>query len=163
MKSMKFLLSLMIGGLLLTGCEQKAPEIGCEKISLRGDCLSQIAEPLPAPEYGKDMPGSSTKMERAHATAPPKIPHDTTGFEITRDNNACMMCHTAGMGMGPSLPMSHLEQPKVVLGQNKGPQYTRVMGTEMVPDGGYDRARHFCTQCHVPQANNLKPLVVNKF
>ncbi|MDT8447638.1 MAG: nitrate reductase cytochrome c-type subunit [bacterium] len=149
-------------GFLLAACSS-ANQAGCQSFSLRQDCLSKTAKPLPAPVYSSQGAGESQLLVRSFATAPPQIPHDMEGLPVTREANMCLTCHYPGGSGVPGLPASHRSQPKIALGHTQGsPQYTRVTGREPAPEG-FDQARYFCNQCHVPQAGNLKPLVENQF
>ena len=150
--------------LLLLGCDQgpKTPA-GCEDMSLRHDCLEVSAKALPAPVYSEKSPGESTLMPRSFATAPPQIPHSIEGLPVTAEANMCLGCHFPGGDGIPAVPPSHLERPKIAMGQvSNSPQTTRVVGTEKL-EGDFHQGRYFCNQCHVPQAGNLKPLVLNRF
>ena len=128
---------------------------------MRKDCVTNIAKALPEAQYSTKYPGESTKIPRTYMDAPPQIPHSLEGLEINAEANACMMCHNGGMEGATPIPTSHKLVPVVKIHPRMAPQTTKITGHK--PSAGLDPARYFCQTCHVPQAGNLKPLVVNQF
>ena len=156
---------ILIGLLLLTlaACDPAPKGIGCEEISLRHDCLDLLPKPIDAPRYSANSPGDSKLLPRSFNGVPPQIPHTIEGMDINKDGNMCLACHQFGGEGVPVIPESHHKVPVVALGKvDTSPQTTRITGYDLVADD-YNPARYFCTQCHVPQAGNLKPLVLNRF
>ncbi len=85
-------------------------------------------------------------FERTFAQQPPLIPHDIDGFEITRQTNTCLACHSKANFQNVGAPMvgaTHFRNPD-------GEVLETISG-----------ARYFCNQCHVRQVE-AEPLVQNK-
>ena len=162
MKSFKIYFALLCGVFLIVGCEKEV-KIGCDATSLRQECVDKDAKALPAPEYSKVMAFESKNLERSYQGAPPQIPHSLEDVVINQEMNMCLDCHFPGGDPIPALPKSHLTVPVVKVDKAQRPNVTVVVGHVPAPADTYDQARYFCTQCHVPQAMNLKPLVVNTF
>jgi cytochrome c-type protein NapB len=87
------------------------------------------------------------KRGRAYTSQPPTIPHSIEKYEITRNVNFCMYCHSRVRNQEFGAPM--------------------VSATHFM-DRDYDflaeisPRRYFCTQCHVTQAV-VTPPVDNRF
>lgn len=111
--------------------------------SLRG---AGVAESEPGPggfRVGPDGP----PIPRDYVQQPPLIPHKVEGYEVTKNFNKCMDCHS----------WSRYQEFKA----------TKVSLTHFKDrDGGelsnISPRRYFCQQCHVPQTD-AKPLVENVF
>jgi cytochrome c-type protein NapB len=90
---------------------------------------------------------TDVKRGRAYTSQPPTIPHTIERYEITRNVNFCMYCHSRVRNEEFGAPM--------------------VSATHFM-DRDYDflaeisPRRYFCTQCHVTQAV-VKPPVDNRF
>jgi cytochrome c-type protein NapB len=102
-------------------------------------------EAAPAPMYGVE--NKDLRRRRAYPMQPPTIPHAIDNYQIDRNANRCMMCHsvsTAAQFQAPPVSVTHY----------------------MDRDGNFLAAisprRYFCNQCHVVQAD-AKPLVANGF
>lgn len=109
----------------------------------------------PSPEvfqYPDTAPHDSQPLPRAWEGAPPQVPHDIEDFlPITAKANRCLSCHDKPALMGKKkikgvptpMPESH---------------YVKAENGKLARSG----ARHFCNQCHAPQAE-VKDLVGNTF
>jgi nitrate reductase (cytochrome), electron transfer subunit len=109
----------------------------------RGIPINQEAEPLAmARDENADVP-----RERNYPMQPPTIPHSIDNYQIDKNYNRCLMCHTranAAKFSAPAIAASHyLTREGDVLAQ-------------------ISPRRYFCTQCHVPQTH-AKPLVANTY
>jgi nitrate reductase (cytochrome), electron transfer subunit len=109
----------------------------------RGIPINQEAVPLAmARDENNDVP-----RERNYPMQPPTIPHSIDNYQVDKNYNRCLMCHTranAAKFGAPAIAASHyLTREGEVL-------------AEISP------RRYFCTQCHVPQTN-AKPLVPNTY
>ena len=102
----------------------------------------------------QDNPPTASHQERDHAVGdrdfvqqPPLIPHNTQGYQITRNFNKCMDCHawqkTKASG-ATKVSVTHFRTREGQELDNISPR------------------RYFCTQCHVPQTD-AKALVDNTF
>ncbi len=102
----------------------------------------------------QDNPPVASHQERDHPVAdrdfvqkPPLIPHNTAGYQITKNNNNCMDCHDWPghiKAKAPKVSETHYVD-------RAGARLDKIAGT-----------RYFCQQCHVPQAD-ARPLVNNVF
>ena len=102
----------------------------------------------------QDNAPGAFKQERDHGPAdrdfvqqPPLIPHTISGYQITKNFNKCMDCHSFGKAKSSCAPRVSLTHFKTRDGQELDNISPR---------------RYFCTQCHVPQTD-AKPLVENTF
>ncbi|QVK22400.1 nitrate reductase cytochrome c-type subunit [Shewanella dokdonensis] len=89
------------------------------------------------------FPAKGSAIQRNFAEQPPLIPHNAN-YPITLKHNSCLGCHSwdrAAKMKATPVAKSHVLDAKGTL---KGENY-------------------FCTQCHVPQADNKQPLVGNSF
>lgn len=87
------------------------------------------------------------KQGRNYPMQPPVIPHTTRGYEVNKNNNKCMSCHSRHRTEKSQAPMVSV---------------THYMDR----DGNFlaevSPRRYFCNQCHVTQLD-AKPLVENTF
>ena len=119
-------------------------EIGLSRTSVFDD---------PSPEafdYPKTEPSAATVLPRSWDTAPPQVPHKIDSFTpITTNKNLCVTCH---------------DKPSLIGKKTKGIPTSMPGSHYDTLDGKMSRSngRHFCTQCHVPQAN-VAELVGNSF
>lgn len=157
--NIKVLLVCALAAFAVSSCD-RGPN--CDTTTgLRKDCVMKIAKALPEAQYSTQYPGESTKIPRTYMDAPPQVPHSLEGLEINTDANACMMCHNGGMEEATAIPASHKAVAVVKINKAMAPQTTKVIKHKASAD--LDPARYFCLTCHVPQAGNLQPLVVNHF
>ena len=85
--------------------------------------------------------------DRDFVQQPPLIPHNTAGYQITKNFNKCMDCHAwqkAKYSGATKVSVTHFRTRDGQELDNISPR------------------RYFCTQCHVPQTD-AKPLVENNF
>ncbi|TYK65902.1 nitrate reductase cytochrome c-type subunit [Colwellia echini] len=100
-------------------------------------------EPNPIPKVmNKDI-----KQGRNYPMQPPVIPHTTRSYEVNKNNNKCLSCHSrhrTEKSQAPMISVTHY----------------------MDRDGNFladvSPRRYFCNQCHVTQVD-AKPLVENTF
>lgn len=135
---MKLLLAFVLL-VLLTGTA-----MGDETVkSVRGK--TPIPEMNPADAYR--MERHDRVIPRNHKWQPPIIPHNVKGYQITRNVNTCMTCHSRKRapetGATPVGKSHYLDRDGRTL--------------ESV-----SARRYFCLQCHVPQFD-AEPLVTNTF
>ena len=102
----------------------------------------------------QDNAPTPIRQERDHAPSdrdfvqqPPLIPHTISSYQITKNYNKCMDCHS--------------------FQKSKDSGATKVSVTHFRNRDGQELdnispRRYFCTQCHVPQTD-AKPLVGNTF
>ena len=86
-------------------------------------------------------------IPRNHAWQPPVIPHNIKGYQITKNVNMCMVCHSSkaapGTGATPVSGTHYLDRDN-----------------NLLPN--ISTRRYFCLQCHAPQFD-AEPLVENTF
>ncbi|MET0660604.1 MAG: nitrate reductase cytochrome c-type subunit [Steroidobacteraceae bacterium] len=83
------------------------------------------------------------KRGRAYTSQPPTIPHSIEKYEITRNVNMCMYCHSRVRNNEFGAPMVSA---------------THYMDREFDFLAEISPRRYFCTQCHVPQAEVTAPV-----
>jgi cytochrome c-type protein NapB len=130
---------LAIGMTVGAGAQEKKPAV----TPLRGSV------PIPAtsdPGIYK-MERHDRVIPRGHAWQPPIIPHNVKGYQITRNVNMCMTCHSstaaARTGATPVSGTHYLDRDN-----------------NLLPN--VSARRYFCLQCHAPQYD-AEPLVENTF
>ncbi|MCE5363304.1 nitrate reductase cytochrome c-type subunit [Pseudomonas anguilliseptica] len=105
-----------------------------------------ISQSLPAPpianEENKDL-----KRERNYPEQPPTIPHSISGYQIDKNGNKCLTCHSRAGSARTQAPMISI---------------THYMDRDGQALAAVSPRRYFCTQCHVSQ-NEVQPLVGNSF
>ena len=105
---------------------------------------------IPSQDEVNSIPRVSNKdlrRMRNYPEQPPTIPHSTRGYQVTKNSNKCMSCHSrrgAEQSQAPMVSVTHFMD-------REGQVLTSV-----------SPRRFFCTQCHVTQAE-IKPLVGNTF
>lgn len=110
---------------------------------LRG---SDVSADEPAPGNFKPLPDRAP-IQRDYVQQPPLIPHKVEGYEVSKNFNRCMDCHS----------WSRYQETGA----------TKVSLTHFKDrDGGelsnISPRRYFCMQCHVPQTD-APALVENRF
>lgn len=138
---MLMLKSLLIAAALLAA----APVLGQSSIAtLRGGTpLDQNAEP---PQIGP-MVNSDIRQVRNYPDQPPLIPHTIENYQIDRNSNKCLTCHS---------------RTAIAVSQAPMVSVTHFMNRDGQTLAAVTPRRFFCTQCHVPQMD-AKPLVENNF
>ena len=105
-----------------------------------------ISQSLPAPpianEENKDL-----KRERNYPEQPPTIPHSISGYQIDKNGNKCLTCHSRAGSARTQAPMISI---------------THYMDRDGQALAAVSPRRYFCNQCHVSQ-NEVQPLVGNSF
>lgn len=113
--------------------------------SLRGG--ESITGSIPPPEmqrYKKDK----ENIPRTFEQQPPLVPHLNERYTINLKENECLECHMKEPGKDEAKSVEMSESHFV---DRNGNQLDRPSA-----------ARHFCTQCHVPQVD-AQPLVDSDF
>jgi cytochrome c-type protein NapB len=123
--------------------------------SFVADAADSPAKPLrgnvPVPETNDSgvyrMERHDRVIPRNHAWQPPVIPHNVKGYQITKNVNMCMVCHSSKAaretGATPVAKSHYLDRD----------------GKELP---NISARRYFCLQCHAPQFD-AEPLVENTF
>lgn len=129
--------------LLLTVCAVAVlaePQVA----TLRGkmDLDKEGAAERISPVMNKDV-----RQARAYPQQPPIVPHMIEGYQLDKNYNKCLGCHsrkTAENAQAVAVSVTHY--------MNRDGEFL----------AGVTPARYFCTQCHVVQLD-AKPLVENDF
>ena len=94
-----------------------------------------------------DDENKDIKRERNYPDQPPTIPHAIRGYQVDKNGNKCLTCHSRAGSARTQAPMISI---------------THYMDRDGQPLAAVSPRRYFCTQCHVPQ-KEVKPLVGNDF
>jgi cytochrome c-type protein NapB len=87
------------------------------------------------------------KQGRNYPMQPPVIPHTTRSYEVNKNNNKCMSCHSRHRTEKSQAPMVSV---------------THYMDRDGNFLADVSPRRYFCNQCHVTQLD-AEPLVENTF
>lgn len=124
----------------------------CFGVALAADDLKGLRGPAPLNEEPKaprmaTVENFDVKRGRAYTSQPPTIPHAIDRYEITRNVNYCMYCHSRVRNEEFGAPMVSA---------------THFMDRDANFLAEISPRRYFCTQCHVVQTD-AKPPVNNTF
>ncbi|WP_132025026.1 nitrate reductase cytochrome c-type subunit [Bisgaardia hudsonensis] len=82
-----------------------------------------------------------------YVNQPPMIPHSVKGYQVTKNNNQCLNCHSP-------------ENSRVTGATRISP--THFMDRNGNINGDASPRRYFCLQCHVTQSD-VEPIIPNQF
>lgn len=108
----------------------------------KDDIAGEKAPPPMARVENRDL-----KRARSYPEQPPTIPHQIRDYQIDRNVNKCLTCHSRTAVEQSQAPMVSV---------------THFMDRDGQVRGAVSPRRYFCLQCHVPQTD-AKPLVGNTF
>ena len=104
-----------------------------------------LAEPAPPPMA--NVQNQDLRRQRGWPEQPPTIPHTIDGYQLDKNSNRCMLCHSrraVDQFQAPMISVTHyMDRNGQVLAQ-------------------LSPRRWFCTQCHVVQSV-ASPVVENTF
>jgi nitrate reductase (cytochrome), electron transfer subunit len=109
----------------------------------RGIPLDQEARPLPMPR----TENFDVRRKRAYPDQPPTIPHAIDGYQVDKNANRCLLCHSRANAENFQAPMVSV---------------THFLDRDGQVLAAVSPRRYFCTQCHVVQTD-AKPLVPSSF
>ena len=112
--------------------------------SLRGS--AELEETRPADPLKKVL-RHTKKQENNYVGQPPMIPHQIRNYEISKNANKCLSCHSwknAPQSGAVKIAVSHYQNREGMILADVSPR------------------RYFCLQCHVPQVD-AKALIENDF
>ena len=112
--------------------------------AMRG--TTPVADESRPPPLG-NVENKDVRRERAFSMQPPTIPHKIDNYQVDRNVNACLGCHSRGRA-----PVTQAVAVSVSHYMDRDGNFL----AEISP------RRYFCEQCHVPQVD-AKPLVGNGF
>ena len=106
--------------------------------SMRGAPFTETTQPPPL----VNADNSDVRRSRSYAMQPPVVPHKIDGYQLDKNANRCMFCHSRARTQESQAPMISV---------------THFIGR----DGNFlaelSPRRYFCLQCHVPQAPQEPP------
>ncbi len=102
-------------------------------------------ESAPPPLYNTE--NKDVKRARAYTMQPPTIPHKIDNYQLDRNANKCLSCHSRSRTPETQAPMVSV---------------THYMDRDNNFLADISPRRYFCLQCHVPQAE-VKPAVESTF
>ncbi len=112
--------------------------------TLRGP--ASLIEQATAPSMAK-VSNTDLRRMRNYPEQPPTIPHLIRDYQIDRNANKCLSCHSRRATVDSRAPMVSI---------------THFMNRDGQFLASVSPRRYFCTQCHVTQ-QVTKPLVGNSF
>ena len=104
--------------------------------------MDESRPPVLGNQENKDV-----RRNRAFPMQPPTIPHRIDGYQVDRNANRCVGCHSR----------TRIEETRAI-----PIPATHYMDRDGTLRGDVSPRRYFCTQCHVPQ-DEVKPLVENLY
>jgi cytochrome c-type protein NapB len=109
----------------------------------RGIPLDREGRPAPMPK----TENADLKRKRAYPDQPPTIPHAIDGYQVDKNSNRCLLCHSRANAETFQAPMVSV---------------THFIDRDGQVLASVSPRRYFCTQCHVVQTD-AKPLVGSTF
>jgi len=109
----------------------------------RGVPIDREATPPPMAR----VENADMKRGRAYPMQPPTIPHAIDNYQVDKNSNRCMLCHSranAAQFQAPTVSVTHY--------MDRDDQFLAAISPR----------RYFCSQCHVVQTD-ARPLVENGF
>jgi cytochrome c-type protein NapB len=128
---------------------QTAPGDGTRGTAAHTDGMrgpAGIAEEPKPPALGNPE-NKDVRRERAYSMQPPTIPHKIDNYQVDKNVNMCLNCHSRGRA-----PLTQAVAVSVSHYMDRDGNFL----AEVSP------RRYFCEQCHVAQFD-AKPLVENRF
>jgi len=117
---------------------------GAHTDSMRG--ATAIADEPKPPALGNPE-NKDVRRERSYSMQPPTIPHKIDNYQVDKNFNMCLNCHSRGRA-----PLTQAVAVSVSHYMDRDGNFL----AEISP------RRYFCEQCHVVQFD-AKPLVENRF
>lgn len=108
-----------------------------------GGTLSETFEAPKIPAEGSGL----QRQTRNYPQQPPMIPHGIRGYQVDRNFNQCLSCHSRQNTVQSGAPMVSITHFTTREGQTLAAVSPR---------------RYFCTQCHVPQLE-IDPAKISTF
>jgi cytochrome c-type protein NapB len=136
--------------------QAQAPEVKTsdEKIALNLDAPAPdgirpggtLSQELPAPKIAKQRI-SAVPGNRNYPEQPPMIPHNIRGYQIDKNFNMCLACHSRSASPQTGAPMVSI---------------THFYDRDGQALAAVSPRRYFCIQCHLPQ-EDVQPARSNNF
>ncbi|HEY7885916.1 MAG TPA: nitrate reductase cytochrome c-type subunit [Cellvibrionaceae bacterium] len=100
----------------------------------------------PAPDIAAERSGIK-RSTRNWPEQPPVIPHSIRDYQVDKNFNQCLMCHSRSQSVTTGAPMVSI---------------THYWNRDSQPLAAVSPRRYFCTQCHVPQ-HDINPAKISRF
>lgn len=105
-----------------------------------------LDQDLPAPKIPRDRI-TAEPSSRNYPEQPPTIPHNIRGYQIDKNFNMCLSCHSRSASPQTGAPMVSI---------------THFYDRDGQALAAVSPRRYFCVQCHLPQAD-VHPARTNNF
>ena len=105
-----------------------------------------LNQELPAPKIPRDRISADPAI-RNYPEQPPTIPHNIRDYQIDKNFNMCLSCHSRSASPQTGAPMVSI---------------THYYDRDGQALAAVSPRRYFCVQCHLPQAD-VKPARTNNF
>lgn len=105
-----------------------------------------LGQELPAPKIARQRI-SAEPAHRNWPEQPPMIPHSIRGYQIDKNFNMCLACHSRSASPQTGAPMVSI---------------THFYDRDGQALGAISPRRYFCIQCHLPQ-DDVQPARSNNF
>lgn len=105
-----------------------------------------LSQELPAPKIAKQRI-SAEPANRNYPEQPPMIPHSIRGYQIDKNFNMCLVCHSRSASPQTGAPMVSI---------------THFYDRDGQALAAVSPRRYFCIQCHLPQ-DDVQPARSNNF
>jgi cytochrome c-type protein NapB len=105
-----------------------------------------LNQDLPAPKIPRERI-TAEPSSRNYPEQPPTIPHNIRGYQIDKNFNMCLSCHSRSASPQTGAPMVSI---------------THFYDRDGQALASVSPRRYFCVQCHLPQADT-KPARTNDF
>jgi cytochrome c-type protein NapB len=114
--------------------------------------IDALRRNIPLDQEGTPLPMARTenldvRRKRAYPDQPPTIPHSIDGYQVDKNANRCLLCHSRANAENFQAPMVSV---------------THFLDRDGQVLGAVSPRRYFCTQCHVVQTS-ARPLVPSRF
>lgn len=105
-----------------------------------------LDQDLPAPKIPRERI-TAVPSSRNYPEQPPTIPHNIRGYQIDKNFNMCLSCHSRSASPQTGAPMVSI---------------THFYDRDGQALAAVSPRRYFCVQCHLPQAD-IQPARGNNF
>jgi cytochrome c-type protein NapB len=105
-----------------------------------------LDQDLPAPKIPRERI-TAVPSSRNYPEQPPTIPHNIRGYQIDKNFNMCLSCHSRSASPQTGAPMVSI---------------THFYDRDGQALAAVSPRRYFCVQCHLPQAD-IQPARDNNF
>lgn len=105
-----------------------------------------LAQELPAPTIPREL-SQGPRSPRNYPEQPPTIPHSIRDYQVDKNFNQCLSCHSRGRSPETGAPMVSV---------------THFWDRDNQALAAVSPRRYFCLQCHVPQ-HDAPPAMSNDF